>query len=71
LDYILGDLFRTTSGHPVAGPALFLFEQPLPSHSQWVRNASATRLPDDMFSNQKSLFGEILEGLAIEDVGIF
>jgi hypothetical protein len=28
-------------------------------------------LPDGLFSNQKSKFGLILEGLAIEDVGIF
>jgi hypothetical protein len=28
-------------------------------------------LPDGLFSNQKSQFGLILEGLAIEDVSIF
>jgi hypothetical protein len=28
-------------------------------------------LPDGILSNQKSQFGLILEGLAIEDVGIF
>jgi hypothetical protein len=28
-------------------------------------------LPDGLFSNQKSKFGKILEGLAMEDVGIF
>jgi hypothetical protein len=28
-------------------------------------------LPDGIFSNQKSQFGEILVGLAMEDVGIF
>jgi hypothetical protein len=28
-------------------------------------------LPDAFFSNQKSKFGLILEGLAMEDVGIF
>jgi hypothetical protein len=28
-------------------------------------------LPDGIFSNQKSKFGQILEGLAMEDVGIF
>jgi hypothetical protein len=28
-------------------------------------------LPDGLFSNQKSKFGQILEGLAMEDVGIF
>jgi hypothetical protein len=28
-------------------------------------------LPDGLFLNQKSKFGLILEGLAIEDVGIF
>jgi hypothetical protein len=30
-----------------------------------------TGLPDGLFSNQKSKFGKILEGLAMEDVGIF
>jgi hypothetical protein len=28
-------------------------------------------LPDGIFSNQKSQFGKILKGLAMEDVGIF
>jgi hypothetical protein len=28
-------------------------------------------LPDGLFSNQKSKLGYILEGLALEDVGIF
>jgi hypothetical protein len=28
-------------------------------------------LPDGIFSNRKSQFGYILEGLAMEDVGIF
>jgi hypothetical protein len=28
-------------------------------------------LPDGLFSNQNSKFGKILEGLAVEDVGIF
>jgi hypothetical protein len=28
-------------------------------------------LPDGILSNQKSQFGKILEGLAMEDVGIF
>jgi ribosomal protein L14E/L6E/L27E len=28
-------------------------------------------LPDGIFSNQKSNLGQILEGLALEDVGIF
>jgi hypothetical protein len=28
-------------------------------------------LPDGFFSNQKSQFGQILEGLATEDVGVF
>jgi hypothetical protein len=28
-------------------------------------------LPDGLFSNQKSKFGKILEGLAMEDAGIF
>jgi hypothetical protein len=28
-------------------------------------------LPDGIFSNQKNQFGQILEGLAKEDVGIF
>jgi hypothetical protein len=30
-----------------------------------------TRLPDGSFSNQKSKFGEILEGLAMKDIGVF
>jgi hypothetical protein len=28
-------------------------------------------LPDSIFSNKKSQFGKILEGVAVEDVGIF
>jgi hypothetical protein len=28
-------------------------------------------LPDGLFSNKKSQIGQILEGLALEDVGIF
>jgi hypothetical protein len=28
-------------------------------------------LPDGLFSNQKNQFGKILEGLAMENVGIF
>jgi hypothetical protein len=28
-------------------------------------------LPDGLFSNQKSKFGQIWEGLAMEDVGVF
>jgi hypothetical protein len=28
-----------------------------------------SRLPDGLFSNQKSKLGEILEGLAMEDAG--
>jgi hypothetical protein len=28
-------------------------------------------LPDGLFSNQKSVLGKFLEGLAMEDVGIF
>jgi hypothetical protein len=30
-----------------------------------------TGLPDGIFSNQKSQYGYILEGLAMENVGIF
>jgi hypothetical protein len=30
-----------------------------------------TRLPDGLFSNPKSQFGKILEGLAMENLGIF
>jgi hypothetical protein len=30
-----------------------------------------TGLPDGSFSNQKSKFGKILEGLAMEDAGMF
>jgi hypothetical protein len=32
---------------------------------------NGTGLPDGIFSNQKSKFGSILEGLEMEDVGIF
>jgi hypothetical protein len=32
---------------------------------------SGTGLPDGLFSNQKSQFGLILEGLAMENLGIF
>jgi hypothetical protein len=32
---------------------------------------SVLGLPGGIFSNQKSQFGQILEGLAMEDVGIF
>jgi hypothetical protein len=31
----------------------------------------SSRFPDGLFSNQKSQFGSILEGLAMENVGIF
>jgi hypothetical protein len=30
-----------------------------------------TGLPDGLFSNQKSQFGKILEGLVMENLGIF
>jgi hypothetical protein len=33
--------------------------------------SSRSGLPDGLFSNQKSKFGQILEGLALKDVGIF
>jgi hypothetical protein len=32
---------------------------------------SHPRLPDGLFSNQKSEFGKILEGLAMENLGMF
>jgi hypothetical protein len=32
---------------------------------------SGTGLPDGLFSNQKSLFGKILEGLRLENVDVF
>jgi hypothetical protein len=35
------------------------------------RRGSRTGVPDGIFSNQKFQFGYILEGLAMEDVGIF
>jgi hypothetical protein len=38
---------------------------------QKVTPWSTAELPDGLFSNQKSKFGSILEGLAMEDVGIF
>jgi hypothetical protein len=34
-------------------------------------HVTKTGLPDGIFSNQKSQFGKLLEGLAMEDVGIF
>jgi hypothetical protein len=34
------------------------------------KTSSAPGLPDGIFSNQKSPFGIIWEGLAVEDVGI-
>jgi hypothetical protein len=34
-------------------------------------NGSKAGLPDGLFSNQKSKFGEILVGLELVDVGIF
>jgi hypothetical protein len=36
-----------------------------------MTRGQCTGLPDGIFSNQKSHFGELLEGLAIKDVGIF
>jgi hypothetical protein len=36
-----------------------------------VRLSFPAGLPDGLFSNQKSKFGKILEGFAMEDVGIF
>jgi hypothetical protein len=38
-----------------------------------VRNdlASSPGLPDGLFSYQKSLFGYVLEGLGMENIGIF
>jgi hypothetical protein len=36
-----------------------------------TRKKKAPWLPDGIFSNQKSKFGSILEGLAMEGVGIF
>jgi hypothetical protein len=33
--------------------------------------ALADGLPDGLFSNQKSQFGQILEGLGMENLGIF
>jgi hypothetical protein len=36
-----------------------------------VGNSLIPGLPDGIFSNQKSQFGKILDGLGIEDVGIF
>jgi hypothetical protein len=36
-----------------------------------VNNHSHTGLPDGLFLNQKAKFGLLLEGLAMEDVGIF
>jgi hypothetical protein len=35
------------------------------------QKGSDAGLPDGLFSNQKSKFGKIVEGLAMEDVDIF
>jgi hypothetical protein len=37
----------------------------------WCEQCLASGLPDGIFSNKKSRFGVILDGLAMEDVGIF
>jgi hypothetical protein len=37
----------------------------------FVSRLSRAGLPDGKFSDQKSQFGKILEGLVMEDVGIF
>jgi hypothetical protein len=42
-----------------------------PTHSRNPHTFIQSGLPDGLFSNQKSQFGYILEGLAMEDVGIF
>jgi hypothetical protein len=44
-----------------------------PAHLVPLNNAdgSGPGLPDGLFSDQKSQFREILEGLAMEDVGVF
>jgi hypothetical protein len=36
-----------------------------------VSSRYVARLPDGIFSNPKYQFGQILEGLAMEDIGIF
>jgi hypothetical protein len=36
-----------------------------------TRTASSPGLPDDLFSNKKSKFGLILEGLGMEKVGTY
>jgi hypothetical protein len=41
------------------------------AHAWPKRNALRSGLPDGLFTNQKSKFGKILDGLAMEDVGIF
>jgi hypothetical protein len=40
---------------------------------RWGRGISRAHagLPDGIFSNQKSQFGQILEGLAMENFGVF
>jgi hypothetical protein len=40
-------------------------------HSRILAINVASGLPDGLFSNQKSQLGYILEGLGIENVGIF
>jgi hypothetical protein len=57
-------------------PVSFLQNQTFALHTKcfflrFKAVGSKPGLPDDLFSNQKSQFGKIFEGLAMEDVGIF
>jgi hypothetical protein len=48
------------------------FTPPSVESADWLRIYHLrTGLPDGIFSNQKYLFGLILESLAMEDIGIF
>jgi hypothetical protein len=58
LGYVLGDFLKNSSGHTA----------PVQVRNRLLPDPG---LPDGLFSNQKSKFGGILAGLAMEDVGIF
>jgi hypothetical protein len=46
-------------------------KEPIGLTIEFRRRHSRAGLPDGLFSNQKSEFGKICEGLAMEDDGIF
>jgi hypothetical protein len=50
---------------------MFFGQLPLKRQKETSFDAFSAGLPDGIFSNQKSQFGENLEGLALENVGMF